>query len=66
MNSNNYVTLSNYTGYLKTISANIMSSIYYPNIPNAYEIIIKNDDSSKTKEKSSEENFARLGYSQRQ
>lgn len=65
MNSNNYVTLSNYTGYLKTIPANnnIVSSIYYPTIPSAYEIITKNDLNDKS---SSKENYGRLpGYTKR-
>jgi len=60
MNSNNYVTLSNYTGYFKTIPANnnIVTSIYYPTIPSAYEIIIKNDSN----EQSPKENYGgRLG-----
>ncbi len=60
MNSNNYVTLSNYTGYFKNIpkNNNIVTSIYYKTIPSAYEII--KNDFVNSKEESSKENYGRL------
>ena len=56
MNSNNYVTLGNYTGYIKNIPNNNnivynISSISYPKFPNEYQFIVQND---------SKENYARI------
>jgi len=61
MNSNNYLTLSNYTGYLKTIPSNTntvynISTNSYPEIPSAYQFIVQKDNYSSV----SKENFARL------